>query len=202
MHQNKIDFALNPSEINFSKLGYLNMNSNEQTNYESREMKTVTVDKFCTHIKLVCQHSFPNDKNVFSQVGIVSISAVGKLMIDALKRPASRSRDSELMPEDREGINGNSRRSSAASSQRNPLDEQLRSLDEHLDTEVKNRLRQLDEARKKAEANEDYTEAKMLYQAYKNIIIVSVQIVKLQERKMVAVQNFDYDNAELLKMVT
>jgi centrosomal protein CEP104 len=202
VHQNKIDFALNPSEINFSKLGYLNMNSNEQTNYESREMKTVTVDKFCTHIKLVCQHSFPNDKNMFSQVGIVSISAVGKLMMDALKRPASRSRDSELTPEDREEINGNSRRSSAASSQRNPLDEQLRSLDEHLDPEVKNRLRQLDEARKKAEANEDYTEAKMLYQAYKNIIIVSVQIVKLQERKMVAVQNFDYDNAELLKMVT
>lgn len=202
MHQNKIDFALNPSEINFSKLGYLNMNSNEQTNYESREMKTVTVDKFCTHIKLVCQHTFPNDKNMFSQVGIVSISAVGKLMMDALKRPASRSRYSELTPEDREGINGNSRRSSAASSQRNPLDEQLRSLDEHLDPEVKNRLRQLDEARKKAEANEDYTEAKMLYQAYKNIIIVSVQIVKLQERKMVAVQNFDYDNAELLKMVT
>lgn len=201
VHQSKIDLALNPSQIEFSKVGYLNMNSNESTNYTSREMKTVTVDKFCTHIKLVCWHNFANEKNVFSQVGIVSLKAAGKLMMDALKRPISRSRDSEHSSEDRAGEQGASRRSSASSSQRNPLDEQLRHLEEHLDPQVKNRLRQLDEARKKAEANEDYAEAKTLYQAYKNIIIVSVQLVKLQERKMVAVQNFDYDNAEMLKMV-
>ena len=203
--QQKIDFVLNPTQINFKKLGYINLNSNESSNYEVREMKTLSLDNYCTHIKLVLWHNFPNDLNIFSQVGLTSISAKGKLMIEAIKRPISSSKDPQNAQGGTDEADGrqshSSRQSSEVSGHRKALDEQLQQLEAYLDPDVKFRLRALDEARRRAEQQEDYSEAKMIYHAYQNLITVCIQLVKLEERKQIAVQNYDYDNAEMIKWV-
>lgn len=205
VHQHKIDFVLNPTAIAFKKLGYINLNSNESSNFEVREMKTLSLDNYCTHVKLVLWHSFANDLNLFSQVSLTSISATGSLMIEALHRPPSRAKDGLGAPGSKDDLEGNNTHSNKGNSEgpghRRAMDEQLGLIEAFLDSEVKHRLRTLDEARRRAEQHEDYTEAKMLYHAYQNLVQVCVQLVKLEERKQIAVQNYDYDNAELLKWV-
>lgn len=205
VHQQKIDFVLNPTEIAFKKLGYINLNSNEASNFEVREMKTLSLDNYCTHIKLVLWHNFTNDLNLFSQVSLTSITTTGKLMIEAMQRPISRSKDGLAAPGQTD--DGDPRHKDASKSQadssghRSAIDEQIHQIEPYLDAEVKFRLKALDEARKRAEQHEDYSEAKMLYHAYQNLVMVCVQLVKLEERKQIAVKNYDYDNAELIKWV-
>lgn len=203
--QQNIEFILNPTQIAFKKLGYINLNSNEASNYGVREMKTLSMDTYCTHIKLVLWHNFANDLNLFSQVSLTAISTTGKLMLEAIKRTISEpARGQEVAgppDEDEAGVLRATKSSSETPGHRKALDDQLSHIEPYLDSDVKFRLKTLDEARKRAEQNEDYSEAKMLYQAYQNLIVVCVQMVKLEERKQIAVQNYDYDSAELLKWV-
>ena len=41
------------NEIQFSKLGYLTLNSNERSGFQARELKSVTVNKSCALLKMM-----------------------------------------------------------------------------------------------------------------------------------------------------
>ena len=43
----------NNREIRYKKLGYLSLDSNEQSGYQARELKSVYIDTPCQYLKLV-----------------------------------------------------------------------------------------------------------------------------------------------------
>ena len=67
------------SKINdtFSKYGYVRFSSNEETQYEAREQKTLEVDFHCTYLRLLFYQPHKNRLNYFSQVGLEEINAFG-----------------------------------------------------------------------------------------------------------------------------
>ena len=46
----------------------------------ARELKTVYIDCSCQYLKLSMQKCFPNDKNIFNQVALVSLRCNGQAM--------------------------------------------------------------------------------------------------------------------------
>jgi centrosomal protein CEP104 len=163
-----------PSDLKFSKIGYFFFNSNEATNFQSRELKTVYVDVVSTCIKFVLHKCHVNKLNIFNQVGIIAISIFGE------KVPL-----------------GNANQASK------PEKTAFQELEYNMqfDEETLNRLRMLEKARDKAEKNEDYSEAKKLNEAIADLKRVGVHLQKLEERKAIAVRNKDYDSAIILKKV-
>ncbi len=67
-------------KVAFKKLGHLTLDTNEKSNYGSRELKSVFLDSPLRLVKLVCHTPHPNIHNTFSQVGIISIKCLGKLV--------------------------------------------------------------------------------------------------------------------------
>ena len=51
MISSKIEIFVSEDSINFRKLGYLNLDSNEKTNFMARELKSVYLDTQCKYLK-------------------------------------------------------------------------------------------------------------------------------------------------------
>lgn len=73
-------------ESRFTKYGYVQLSSNEQTNYEGREQKTIMVDLHCTYMRFLLHKPHPNKQNFFSQVGLHEINVIGE-GFDVLSEP-------------------------------------------------------------------------------------------------------------------
>ena len=54
----------------FQRLGYLSLDSNERSNYQARELKSVYIDKLGGYLKLVIHKCYVNKHNLFNQVGL------------------------------------------------------------------------------------------------------------------------------------
>jgi centrosomal protein CEP104 len=52
----------------FQRLGYLSLDSNERSNYQARELKSVYIDKMGSYLKLVIHKCYVNKHNLFNQV--------------------------------------------------------------------------------------------------------------------------------------
>ena len=62
------------------RLGYVPLDSNERTNFQARELKSIKVGGAeASFVKLVLHECHENDLNTDNQVGIVSISCLGIL---------------------------------------------------------------------------------------------------------------------------
>lgn len=88
IHQSKIPtkievlYSTTPyqkEEQEFRKKGYFYLSSNEETNYQARELKTVYLDIDCQCLKLVLHKCYVNNSNLLNQVGIISLKFLGFL---------------------------------------------------------------------------------------------------------------------------
>ena len=66
-------------------LSYVELSSNERTDFRARELKSVHVDAEGTFLKLVLHKNFVNKLNQFNQVGIVAINIIGNDLEDDVK---------------------------------------------------------------------------------------------------------------------
>ena len=57
----------------FNRLGHFSLDSNEQSGFQSRELKTVHLGVTCHFFKLVLHKSHDNSYNLFNQVGLVKL---------------------------------------------------------------------------------------------------------------------------------
>lgn len=73
---------MNPAEIKFKKIGYFYFNSNEKSNFQSRELKTVYLETPCSYVKLVLNKCHVNKLNVFNQVGLIALSIFGEPLLN------------------------------------------------------------------------------------------------------------------------
>ena len=169
-----VEYALNPSEIKFTKVGHFLFGSNEAVKFQSREFRTVNlVDVNALYVKFVYHKCHINKLNIFNQIGIIAISVLGEPLSVPLGGPG--------------GI----------------PDHGFQQLEYNMqfDEETLGRLRMLEKARDRAEKEENYSEAKKLNEAISDLKRIGVNLQKLEERKAIAVRNKDYDSAMILKKV-
>jgi len=65
------------STAQFKRLGYLSLDSNERSQYQARELKTVYIDNPGRYVRLVVHRNYVNKQNLFNQVGIVAVNLLG-----------------------------------------------------------------------------------------------------------------------------
>jgi centrosomal protein CEP104 len=81
----KIEFYIgdcSDSEINYqtakyTRLGYIELSSNDRTDFKARELKSVHVDAEGTFLKLVIHKNFVNRLNLYNQVGLIAVNVIG-----------------------------------------------------------------------------------------------------------------------------
>ena len=70
------------SNVLFKRLGHFSLDSNEQSGFQSRELKTVHLGVTCSFFKLILHRSHENSYNLFNQVGIVKLQFIGRHLGD------------------------------------------------------------------------------------------------------------------------
>jgi centrosomal protein CEP104 len=62
----------------FPRLGYLSLDSNEKSGFKARELKSVYLKARGQFLKLLLHRCYANPLNLFSQVGLIAINALGQ----------------------------------------------------------------------------------------------------------------------------
>eukprot|EP00359_Climacostomum_virens_P001925 CAMPEP_0204900574 /NCGR_PEP_ID=MMETSP1397-20131031/2553_1 /ASSEMBLY_ACC=CAM_ASM_000891 /TAXON_ID=49980 /ORGANISM="Climacostomum Climacostomum virens, Strain Stock W-24" /LENGTH=780 /DNA_ID=CAMNT_0052068743 /DNA_START=85 /DNA_END=2424 /DNA_ORIENTATION=+ len=156
--------------IKFKRLGYLSLDSNEQSNYQARELKSVYIDVVTLYLKLVLNKCHINKFNLFNQVGLIAVNALGEEIVET-GRPMPKS----TLPESLEN-------------------------EMEFDPTTMDRLKALAVAKQRAIDNEDYDEAKRIKDAIERLKNVGYQLLQLEERKRTAISSEDYDTAKIIKL--
>ena len=166
-------FVLPPQSEKFKKIGYLSLDSNERSNFQARELKTVYTDYLCVRVKFNLLRCHNNSHNIYNQVGLIAISVLGEYP----------------------NVLGNT-------GQDNNINlENLDKLEDEMiyDPATLKRLKELYKAKKKAVELEDFDEAKRIKVAIDSLKSVSQSLIQLEERKKIAIKNDDFDAAKLIK---
>lgn len=69
--------AYSLSDLKFKRLGYLSLDSNERSDYQARELKSVYVQAPSYCLKLVLHQCHTNRYNLHNQVGLIALSCYG-----------------------------------------------------------------------------------------------------------------------------
>jgi hypothetical protein len=172
----------------FRRLGYLSLDSNEQSQWRARELKDVNLSKSgkdttAQFLKLVIHQNHINNVNIHGQVGIMAVNALGEEMHPFVQ-------DTDM-----EGSLGGMSRAIAppASTAHNVA------LDVNFDPQSATAVRAMIAAKQRAVEEENYDEAKVLKAAIETLQKLGGQIAKLEARKRDAVQREDYDEAKGIK---
>ena len=67
------------NQIDFKKMGYLNLNSNERSLYRVRELKSVYTNIKTLLLKVVLNAPYSNEHNHFKQVSLIAITCMGQM---------------------------------------------------------------------------------------------------------------------------
>lgn len=190
-HQNKISSKIEIfigkgatyETASFKRLGYMSLDSNERSNYQARELKTVFIDHIGSFLRLVINENHKNKHNTFNQVGIVAVSLLGSPMSDG------ESKSSLVSPR---LVSGAQRTQS-----KNPYNDLT--VDINLDPQTANKLRQLADAKSRAIQNEDYLTAKQIKNVEQELKTLGSRLAQLDMAKAEAVAAEDYDLAKDIK---
>ena len=68
----------NKNDYKYEKIGHIELSSNEESNYNSREYRIILVNlKRVKRIKILLFKNFKNSFNPYNQIGIVSLKFIG-----------------------------------------------------------------------------------------------------------------------------
>ncbi|CCW60829.1 unnamed protein product [Phytomonas sp. EM1] len=83
----------------FIDLVHLQISSNEASKYMTRELKVIDVRRTCTYLKLLFMRPYPNAYNLLQKVGLVAITAHGRVVQKFSEHQKAKDRPSrELVP--------------------------------------------------------------------------------------------------------
>ena len=68
----------------FKRLGYLSLNSNERSQFQARELKSVYIDHKARFLKIKLHKCHINKYNLVNQVGLIAINVLGEQVVSAL----------------------------------------------------------------------------------------------------------------------
>ncbi|RHY18501.1 hypothetical protein DYB25_006292 [Aphanomyces astaci] len=197
----KVELYLSLDNATYNRLGFLSLKSNKESQYTARELKTVHINSTARFVKFKLHQCYINDKNVYSQVGIVAINLNGEAEEET--GPSSSTDEMEL------GASTPSKPMRASASI-TPTKASLLPLkppspaaddtaDLRFDAKTAAKIREIHVAKEKAVAMEDYDQAKRLKVLEQQLMNIGLQLARLEGDKREAVANEDYDAAKRIK---
>ncbi|KAK7601011.1 hypothetical protein V9T40_008452 [Parthenolecanium corni] len=165
--------------IGFEYIGFITLNSNENTKFKCRELKTITIPfsvptKF---VKLTLYQNHVNNLNVYNQVGLVAVQLIGE----------------NLAENETESVTNNL--SKAETSQFDNL-----AFEMYVDTGIAELLKQLEERKQKAVQDERFEYARKLKTAMSKLHNAGEKLGKMEIAKKQAIQQEDYSRAKKKKL--
>lgn len=184
--------------LSFKRLGYLSLDSNERSQFQARELKSVYVDVSAQFMKILFHKCHVNRYNIVNQVGLIALNCLGEALGPDLAmgppppNPAlARGPTNGYQPP---------QASSPPPPQPSVQDAAQAAADEmRYDAQTLERIRSLSNAKARAVDAEDYEEAKRCKEMLARLRQTGLLLRELEDRKKAAVQNEDYDAAKALK---
>jgi len=167
----------------FTRLGYLSLDSNERSQFQARELKSVYVDVQALFLKILLHKCHINKYNLVNQVGLIALNCLGEPL----------GPDLSMGPPPSVHRNG-----SASTTPTNAMNAED-TIPVQFDPQTSERMRALIAAKKRAVELEDYDEAKRCKDMIVRLKSVGHALSQLEEKKRLAVSNEDYDTAKALK---
>ena len=183
--------AYDKPETQFKRLGFMSLDSNERSQYQARELKSVYIDATGRFLKFKVHKCYVNKYNLFNQVGIVAVNVLGapaRVGGAVTARGRQLSDEGQLAP-----------LPSRLSVPARPSPMEDLAFDMNFDQATAQKIRQIHDAKNHAVAVEAYEQAKALKMAEDQLKALGVQLAKLEMQKRQAVQAEEYDQATALK---
>ena len=178
----------------WARLGYLSLDSNERSKYQARELKSVYLDCKGRYLKLLVHRCYINRHNLFNQVGVIAINALGEYS------GAGGGRDK--LPHIARGVGGGAGAGGEVAAPGGAGGDGAQhdlAFDMNLGREDAMRIRQIISAKEEAVAREDYDAAKRLKRAEDTLRQFGGRLAQLEVAKHQAVERQDFDRAKLIK---
>jgi centrosomal protein CEP104 len=191
------------------------MDSNERSQFQARELKSVYVDDSAQFLRIVLHKCHVNRYNIVNQVGLIALHCSGEVLGPdlAVGPPPPHPALARNNPTDVQ-VPAQAQKSSNASIEKAPSQpnvgvssaEQAQeaaqaAADEmRFDARTLERIKSLTVAKQRAVESEDYEEAKRCKEMLARLRQTGQLLRDLEERKRLAVQNEDYDQAKSLKV--
>jgi len=176
--------------VSFKRLGYLSLDSNERSQFQARELKSVYVDVSAQFIKILFHKCHVNRYNIVNQVGLIALNCLGEVLGPDLANGPPAPNPALARPMD--GYQPPTAPSAQDAAQ--AASDEMR-----YDPQTLERIRSLSSAKARAVEAEDYEEAKRLKEVLARLRQTGLLLRELEDRKKAAVQNEDYDAAKALK---
>ncbi|CUI14123.1 Hypothetical protein, putative [Bodo saltans] len=186
----------------FRRLGHVLFGTNEENNFESRELKTVSIRRSCLYLKLIIRKAHPNPINLFGQVGVIAISPHGHVMrpFPAFLNGGGGVSYAAIGEQDDIPLEEMTAEARDAANQEDDDSQDIPEGCEGLDAQTVRQVRDLLNHKTRAVQAEDYDLAKALKTQIELLKGAGSRIAELEEEKKHAVANEDYDRAKQLKL--
>ncbi|OQR82026.1 hypothetical protein THRCLA_11199 [Thraustotheca clavata] len=193
----KIELYLSLDGITYQRLGFLSLKSNKESQYTARELKTVHIDAVTRYIKFKMHQCYINEKNLYSQVGIVAININGDVQDDEQQQEVELDSMSHVHQPLPAAPTPNRSVTKAKTQVKEPAP--ATTEDMRFDAKTAAKIREVHLAKEKAVAMEDYDQAKRLKALEDQLKSIGLQLARLETAKREAVENEDYDAAKNIK---
>ena len=186
-----------PSKFMYENIGFIKLSTNVESNYKARELRKIYININTEYIKLKIHNNYPNTLNMFCQVGIVSLNFLGT-------KKEIKKKEKNIISQNNNKENNNN----------NNINDEIESLfdicintdeikenfiDEKMDKQTNDKVKELIEEMNKKKENEEYDECKFIKDKIDKIRKISLKIYTLEEEKKEYVKNNDFDKAKELK---
>ena len=174
-----------PSEFNYESIGFIKLSPNSENGFRAREFRKIFVNINSNYLKLKLHRNYKNEINVFCQVGIVKLEFWGyrtKIIRNSISHNESAESIESLCDYEFGNVN---------------VDESF--IDEKMDTESKDNLKELMLEMNKKKENEDYDECKKIKDKIDKLRKITLKIYTLEEQKKQYADKNDFDKAKELK---
>ena len=183
-----------PSEFMYQNIGYIKLSTNVESNYKARELRKIYININTEYIKLIINSNYPNNLNIFCQVGIVSLDFLGT------KKDNPKKKEEKInIPENIENNKINDTIETLFEVGINTDEVKEDFIDEKMDKETKDKLKELIEEINTKKENEEYDECKLIKDKIDKIRKIALKIYTLEEEKKEYVNKNDFDKAKEMK---
>ena len=181
--EKKSDFNIKVNNIPFIKLGFIIPDTNEKTNFKTREYKKIQINKNVYYIKFILHKNFLNLHNKCNQVGLVNIQCLG---IDF---------NSNNINEFCKGLDKNL----YLENQQKLIFEDKKYDDNNLDTTCLNKLKEIKNVLDLCIKEQKYDKAKIYNELYRRVRALGEKIKKLTDCKIKCIETSQFDSCKKLQ---
>ena len=182
-----------PTKFMFENIGFIKLSTNVESNYKARELRKIHINVNTEYIKLKIHRNYPNNLNMFCQVGIVSLEFLGT--------------KKEIKKKEKANISENNKENNVKDTLDSILDICINTdevkenfIDDKMDKDTKNKLKELLEEMNKKKENEEYDECKFIKDKIDKIRKIALKIYTLEEEKNEYVNRNNFDKAKEIKV--